>query len=103
YYLAFLDAMNAPEVLFIDTGEYNGKIGNPIMVEAIDNFQVKDVRIEIFSKSGGLIEQGFAVQQKCTLYWKYKATKENPWVTGTRIVATAIDLPGNEQSMEIFI
>lgn len=99
--VAFRDASNAPEVLEIEAGGYEGAIGNRIVVEAIDDFTVSVVKVAVYNPSGVLVESGEAVPSAQGLHWTYTATQANASVSGSRIVATAVDLPGNEGLLEI--
>lgn len=101
YNVAFKDAFRSPEVLEIDAGGYEGAIGNRIVVEATDDFAVSAVKVAVYSPSGTLVESGEAVPSAQGLHWTYTATQANANVSGSRIVATAVDLPGNEGLLEI--
>jgi hypothetical protein len=50
-----------------------------------------------------LLEDGIAHVQPDTADWLYIATMENPAITGSRITATAMDLPGNSSSLTIIL
>lgn len=99
--VAFRDALRSPEVLEIDAEGYEGAVGNRIVVEAIDDFSVVAVKVAVYNPSGVLVESGEAVSSAQGLHWTYTVTQANPNVSGSRIVATAVDLPGNEGLLEI--
>lgn len=101
YNVAVRDAFKAPEIGSINTGLYTGEIGSKITVRAIDDFKVAGVRVKITNAAGVVVEQGDAVQQSNGLDWLYTATVVNGEVQGSRVAATAIDLPANETVLEV--
>ena len=101
--MAFKDAYNPPEVLNIILQGYKGVAGNIIVVHAVDDFKVKAVNVSIFDKSDNLIEKNEAVSDKHGVVWVYTVTVANVEVEGCKIVASAVDLPGNEDLMEVVI
>lgn len=99
YNVAFLDAFNAPEILGIIAQGYAGVPGNLVVVNAKDDFMVNSVKVSIYSSTGELIEEGPASADGIS--WSYTVTESNPEVPGTRIKATAFDIPENEGSLEV--
>lgn len=94
--LALADYCVAPEIKSVDTSLYTGVIGDKITVKATDNFMVKTVKLSIHKADNTLIEEGLAMQDDLNaLLWVYTATAANAAVSGTKITATATDLPGN--------
>ena len=94
--LALGDYCSPPEIKSVDVSLYAGVVGNKITVKAIDNFMVKHVKLEIRKPDNSLIEEGDAVQDpRNGLLWVYTTTAANAAVSGTKIIAKAIDLPGN--------
>ena len=100
YNVAFSDAFFAPKVLGMITTGYTGEMGQQIIVQAQDDFKVKAVKITIHNAANELIETGEAIENADGLNWVYTATQANANLAGTKIVAIATDLPGNEGSME---
>ncbi len=101
YNLALSDYFVAPEIQMLDTSKYHGKVGDIIRVRAIDNFRVNEVKLIIKKRNEIIIESGDAVRDSLNiLLWKYTVTKVNTKVSGTKIIATAIDLPGNLTAKE---
>jgi hypothetical protein len=98
--MAFKDAYNPPEILNIITQGYTGAAGNLIIVHAVDDFKVTSVNVSILNKSGEIIESGNAVSDKHGVVWVYTVTVSNSNIKGCKIVATACDLPGNEDVLE---
>ena len=101
--MAFKDAYNPPGVLNIITQGYTGAVGNIIVVHAVDDFKVTSVNVSILNESGKIIEAGNAFSDKHGVVWVYTVTVVNSNVRGCKIVATAADLPGNEDVMESFL
>lgn len=55
---------------------YNGKVGDTIVIRAKDTIGLKEVNVEIHSQEGSLIEQGQAVRDRFRPgYWEYTATQ----------------------------
>lgn len=103
YARAVEDFMSSPVVKQIDTRNYNGIASSTVLIRAIDDFRVTGVRVEIYDTSGSLHEAGNAVQNINGLDWTYMALLDNPLPAGSRIKAIAMDVPGNEGSLETII
>jgi hypothetical protein len=101
YSRAVEDFMTSPDVKGIDTANYRGAGGDPIVTRAVDDFRVTAVRIEIRSASGILLEAGNAVQNDNGLDWTYIAIQVNNLLAGTKIKAIATDVPGNKGTLEV--
>jgi hypothetical protein len=99
--VAFQDAFLPPVVQGIITQGYHGQVGDVIVVHAMDDFKVNAVRIAIHNADGELIEEGAAVEDAGGLSWSYAVTQANANVAGSKITATAIDIPENEGSLEV--
>jgi hypothetical protein len=100
--VAFKDANNAPKVLAILLDGYAGVPGNVIVVRAFDDFKVISVKVSIHDANDTLIEEGAAVLNIAGL-WTYAVTQNNPNVIGSKIKAVALDIPGNEGSLEVIV
>ena len=61
YSTAVRDAVTPPRVVSINTSEYTGKPGEPILVRALDDFKVASLKVAIHSAAGELLEKGEAV------------------------------------------
>jgi hypothetical protein len=85
----------------IVTDGYLGRVGDVIVVHAQDDFKVNAVRISIRSAADELIEEGAAAENADGLSWSYTVTQGNANVVGSKITATAIDIPENEGSLEV--
>lgn len=101
YLVALSDRLNAPQVHEIKVAEYNGAIGDSIVIDATDDFKVTRVRVTISDPDGTKVEQGFAVQDaKVPERWVYTTTEANPSAKGSTISVTAFDTPQNETTLE---
>ena len=103
YNVAFRDAYHTPEVNSIITEGYKGNAGDIIVVEATDDFKVAGLTVEIRDPGDKLIERGGAGINTGELNWIYTVKCQNDKLAGTSIKVTAIDLPGNEGTMEIIL
>lgn len=101
YNVALRDAFTTPVVEGIITQGYLGQADNIIVAQATDDFMVKAVSIAIHSSANELIESGDAIANIDGLNWTYTVTQANANIAGSVITATAVDLPGNEGSLEV--
>ena len=102
YNVAFRDFLKAPVVRKITTAQYTGVAGSAIVVAAKDDFRVAKVTVSIYAAGGALIEQGDAVLNPINReQWIYTATHANAALAGTKITATAFDLPGNTGTLDV--
>lgn len=97
--LALRDARVAPKVTKIDTSEYEGQIGDRIIIDAEDDFKVARVDVSIHDANGVLLERGNAVIPPLSMDWVYTTTVVNAQLPGTTITATAFDMPGNKGAL----
>jgi hypothetical protein len=100
YNVAVADFFNAPVVEQLDVSAYHGEIGDPIRIEALDDFKVEKVEVEILNQDGSPIESGPAVQQSDSMEWLYQASTANADITGDKVLVKVFDLPGNETDQE---
>lgn len=98
--VAMADKMKAPEIQEVNMGAYTGKPGDVIAVKAIDDFRVTQVTVEIQHADGNLVEKGDAILSETGLEWQYKAVNANNSVQGCKVIARAMDLPGNVTEQE---
>ena len=101
YSRALQDFMSPPVVKSIHSRRYSGIVGDRITIRATDDFRVVSVRAEIYSAAGILLEAGEAQPGNRGLDWHYTVTRPNPLTVGSRIIAIATDVPGNEGILEI--
>ena len=98
YNVAVADWFGQPVVLDIDISGWTGQIGQTINVKAQDDMKVTSVQVMIRESNGTAtaLEQGEAVQSEIDgLMWAYTTTTLVPMTPGTRLDASARDLPGN--------
>jgi hypothetical protein len=98
YNVAISDWFGKPQVLEIDVTDWTGQAGQPIRVRAQDNIHVATVQIRIEDKDGTQLEEGEAVKGD-GLWWTYTTTSTVPQAIACRVVAVAMDLPGNTGSL----
>jgi hypothetical protein len=101
YSRALEDFLSPPVVKSINARNYKGIVGDKIVVRAIDDFRVVSVRVEIVAANGTLLEEGKAEEDANTLDWIYTATQANSLLAGSKIIAIATDVPGNEGTLEV--
>jgi hypothetical protein len=102
YNIAVADYLNAPNIKNVDLSTYTGTIGDKIYIVATDDFAVKSVHVRISYTDDSLIEEGEAVNTATNL-WTYTATTNNKELTGNKIVVTAYDIPGNQDTEEVIL
>ncbi|RZJ88603.1 MAG: hypothetical protein EOO20_13220 [Chryseobacterium sp.] len=95
YNLALANYCKAPQIILIDTANYQGQIGEQIRVRAIDNFKVTEVRVSVYDAADVLLESGLAILSANNIDWIYDATTLRSTLAGTKITAEAKDTPGN--------
>ncbi|WP_207425062.1 hypothetical protein [Pedobacter sp. SYSU D00535] len=96
YVMAVTDYLTPPEIDDINLLGYSGNIGQQIILNALDDFTVTSVRVEIKNADGTVLEEGAAAQVGGSLQWIYTATKKNNTLPGSTIKITATDVPGNQ-------
>jgi hypothetical protein len=101
--LAIQDYLRPPVIENLDVGGYHGEIGDEILVEAFDDLEVEKVAVEIYHDDGSLVEKGFASKNGNDFEWHYATSVVNTEFNGDRILVKAVDHPGNETCMEIFL
>jgi hypothetical protein len=101
YSRALEDFTKPPVVRSINAKGYSGKASDTLLIRATDDFRVVSVSVEIFNADGSLVEKGNAVINANGIDWTYTTSQPNGNLAGTRIIAMATDVPGNEGSMEL--
>jgi len=95
YTLGISDYLKPPVVNEIDVTNYSGKIGDKIVVDASDGFEVTGVRLKITGTDSVVIEEGDCVLDPINFNWVYTATVEKTAIPGVTVKATAVDNPGH--------
>jgi hypothetical protein len=103
YSRALEDFMTPPVVKSIKTRNYKGAAGDKIVVLALDDFRVVSVRVEIYAANGTLLEEGNAEQNTNDVNFTYTATQANSPLAGSKVIAIATDVPGNEGALEVIL
>jgi hypothetical protein len=104
YAVALTDYMTAPKVTSVDISNYKGVVGDPIIIHATDDFKITEVHVTISDSYGNTIEQGNAILSPgLKEEWRYVITETNSTFAGTRILAQAMDQPGNVGLLEVVI
>lgn len=101
YTTAVADYCKSPEIIEVVLTYYNGAVGGRVVVNATDNVKVETVTVKVLTPAGDLLEGGPAVLEPDTGHWSYEATQPNENVSGSQIIVTATDIPGNETIAEI--
>ncbi|QHS59255.1 hypothetical protein [Chitinophaga agri] len=89
--IAVKDVYDSPEIQQISVER------KEIIVMAKNHFRVAEVHVQVIDADGVILEHGPAVLGRNGIEWHYKAGK---LPADSRIIATAIDLPGNETTIE---
>jgi hypothetical protein len=96
YNIALADYLQPPEIKEIDLSAWTGSPGETIRIQAVDDVEVKMVKVVITDANDVVLEQGPAVKEEGG-WWTYQTTvsvSDNP-----KVVAIAEDLPGHTVSM----
>ncbi|MDP4265754.1 MAG: hypothetical protein Q8941_24765 [Bacteroidota bacterium] len=100
--IAMTDALRPPVVESIHAESYAGRVGDPIIIRATDDFKVASVVVSIYNQAGDLVEQGNALaRENGDEDWVYIASRENPEPAGAKISVVAMDLPGNQAFLSV--
>jgi hypothetical protein len=93
--LTVADFFNAPVVDGVDLSAYSGAIGDQIVIQAHDDFEVTRVDVSINDAGGQMLEGGSAIETPAgSGRWIYTATTPVAPGTEVRIAVTASDRPG---------
>lgn len=69
------DYLNLPEIKPLDLSQYKGRVGDPILIRAIDDCGFADLNVELHAIDGTKIEEGKAVEAGARSgHWVYTAT-----------------------------
>jgi hypothetical protein len=73
--LAVGDYLNVPTIKPLDLSEYKGRVGDPILIRAVDDIGFADLEVELTAIDGTHIEKGKAVETGVRSgHWVYTAT-----------------------------
>ena len=99
--MAMADYMKGPEINNVYLDDYKGEANDMIFIHARDNVKIKSLTVAIYNAKNELLEQGLAQPaNKRETIWRFDPVVRTK---GTRIMITAIDLPGNIMQEERFL
>jgi hypothetical protein len=95
--LMVADFFNAPTVDEVDLSDYHGEVGDPVVVQAHDDFDVLSVQVDLMDSEGNVLEGGEAQEEPPESgRWIYEAQTAVPTGQTVRIAVTAEDRPGGK-------
>jgi hypothetical protein len=95
--LAMGDVLNEPSILPLELSNYQGRIGDNILIEAEDDLGLADISVSIVAQDGTPIESGKAVEKGVRSgEWIYTATKPVAIGTDVFIEVKGVDHAGNK-------
>ena len=94
YNMAVKDAYSSPDIQQIRLED------STVVVTAKDEFRVEHVEVKVLDAQGNKLASGKAEMGRNGVDWYYKAETLPP---GGKIVALAVDLPGNETVRELLL
>jgi len=100
--VAIKDYLTPPEIIEIINTGYTGAADGRIDILATDDVSVRSVTVSIYTAQGTLVEAGEAMKTE-EGFWYYTSTGISPSLEGTRVVVTAIDIPGNTATAELVL
>jgi hypothetical protein len=101
YSAAIGDYMSAPNIFAINVGMYKGAVGDQIIVDVLDDYNVTSVTVTITNPDGTVVETGEAVLSENNLVeWIYTTKTANATFVGDKVTAVATDMPGNVSFLE---
>ena len=95
--VALADFLIEPSIKPLDLSEYKGRVGDTILIRAVDDIGLADVDVELTAIDGTNIEKGKAVENGIRSgYWTYTATKPVALGSDIFIKVVGVDHAGNE-------
>ena len=100
YAMAVADYLKAPIIDHIDTSVYTGvSSGEKISIEVADASKVMTVKVKIVAANNSSVEEGSATLSEGK--WVYTTTAINAALSGSKVLITATDRPGNVTTKEV--
>ena len=97
YAMAVADYLKAP---IIDHSAYTGvSSGEKISIEVADASKVMTVKVKIVAANSSAVEEGSATLSEGK--WVYTTTAINAALSGSKVLITATDRPGNVTTKEV--
>jgi len=103
YARAVQDFFSAPVIQEIDLSNYTGEANSFVRVFATDDFRVKQVLVRVEDEQSQTVETGFAEREENADWWKFIVNKAHVLPSGGKVIASALDMPGNEATAEMNI
>ena len=98
--MAVADYLKAPIIDHIDTSAYTGvSSGEKISIEVADASKVMMVKVKIVAANSSAVEEGSATLSEGK--WVYTTTAINAGLSGSKVLITATDRPGNVTAKEV--
>ena len=101
--VAVADYLNEPVVRHVNLNGFSGHQGDVILVSATNDYRLHSVVVTIYTPQGTEAERGNAVAMTDRYSWKYTVSGETGNATGSRIVITVTDRPGNSVTKEVVL
>ena len=103
YARAVQDFFSAPVIHEIDLSNYTGEVNSFVRIFATDDFRVKQVLVRVEDEQSQTVETGFAEREENADWWKFIVNKAHVLPSGGKVIASALDMPGNEATAEMNI
>jgi hypothetical protein len=98
--LAVADYLNVSSFKPLDLSQYKGRVGDPILIRAVDDLGLVSVEVAIDAIDGTDIEKGMAVETGVRSgYWVYTATVPLALGTDIFIEVVGVDHTGKKAKM----
>jgi hypothetical protein len=95
------DYMSAPKIHGVNLGQYKGAVGNQIVIDVLDDYNVESVLVTITNPDGVVVETGEALMNSQNFVeWIYTAKTANATYLGDKVTVVATDMPGNTSKLE---
>lgn len=98
--MAVADYLNVPSFKPLDLSQYKGRVGDPILIRAVDDLGLVSVEVTLNAIDGALIEKGMAVEAGARSgHWVYTVTAPVALGADIFIALTGIDHTGRKAKM----
>jgi hypothetical protein len=97
YVVAVGDFLKKPEFKYVDLDKYLGRVGDEIVIKAVDDIGLAYVDVKLVSQQGTVIESGSAIETGASSgLWKYIATAPVALGSDIFVEVTGADHAGNK-------
>jgi hypothetical protein len=100
YHAALSDYLHSPQIVNLDVASYQGKAGDPLVIELSPESLATTVTLSFYHPDGPLAETGTALPGANDSFWIYTAQQSFPNWQVLRVVVLATDRPGNTSEKE---